>query len=54
MPSLYFSPLLFEYLSIVQENVRKIGEEYSDTKEKVKKNFCLYIVDLGTIMDFFG
>jgi len=54
MLSLHFLLLLFEYLGIIQGNVRENGEKHSDTEEKAKTSlFCLYIVDLGIITGFF-
>ena len=53
MSSLYFSLLLFKYFSIILGDVRVNGGRHGNIEEKTKKNFFLYIVDLGTIMGFF-
>ena len=53
MSPLYFLPLFFEHFSVVLGDVRGDGERHGDIEEKVKTFlFCLYIVDLGTIMGF--
>jgi len=48
---LYFLALLFKHLSISLENIGKNEKRHDNTEEKQKKFFfCLYIVNLGTIM----
>jgi len=50
---LHFTALLFEYFSVVLENVEGGRRRYDDIEEKAKSFlFCLYIVDLGTIIEF--
>jgi len=54
MPFLHFIVLLFKYFSIVLGDVGENGRKYGDTEEKAKTFlFCLCIVNLGTIMEFF-
>ena len=55
MPLLHFLPLLFKHLSVVLGDVGVNRGGHNDTEEKQKTSlFCLCIVDLGTIMEFFG
>ena len=54
MPLLHFLLLLFKHLSIILEDVGENRGGYSDIEEKKKTSlFCLCIVGLGTIMEFF-
>ena len=54
MLSLHFPVLLFKHVSIVLEDVGEDGGRHDDVEEKAKTFlFCLYIVNLGTIMEFF-
>ena len=51
--SLYFTVLLLKYFSIVLRNVGGSGGRHNDIETRVKNVlFHLYIVDLGTIMEF--
>jgi len=53
--SLHFTSLLFKYLSIILRNIGRDDRRHGDIEEKTKTSlFCLYIVDLGTIMELFG
>jgi len=46
-------PLLFKHFSIILGNVGGSRGRHDDAKEKAKTFlFCLYIVNLGTIMGF--
>jgi len=53
VPSLHFLLLLFEHLSVVQRNIGVDGGRHGGTEEKSENFFCLCIVDLGTIIEFF-
>ena len=47
--------LLFKHLGVILGDVERNREKHGDTEEKMKTFlFCLYIVDLGTIIGFFG
>ena len=52
---LHFLVLLFKHVSVVLGDVGGGGERHDDVEKKIKTFlFCLYIIDLGTIMEFFG
>ena len=52
---LYFLTLLFKHISVILGNISGGGGRHNIVKEKAKTFlFCLYIVDLDTIMGFFG
>jgi len=47
--------LLFKHLGVILENVGGNREKHDNIEERQKNFlFCLCIVDLGTIMGFFG
>ena len=53
MSPLHFLPLLFKHFSVILGNVRGGRKRYDNIETKVKTFlFRLYIVDLGTIMEF--
>jgi len=55
VPSLYFLLLLFKHLGVILKNIGENEKRHSDIEEKAKTFlFCLCIVNLGTIMGFFG
>ena len=46
--------LLFKYVGVMLGDIRGGGRRHDVIEEKAKIFlFCLYIVDLGTIMEFF-
>jgi len=50
---LHFLPLLFKHFGVILGNVRGGGKRYDNTEAKTKTFlFHLYIIDLGTIMEF--
>ena len=54
MSLLHFIALLFKHLGVILRDVRENREKHGDIEEKVKNFlFCLCIVDLGTITEFF-
>jgi len=53
MPSLHFTVLLLEHFSVVFGNIRGGEGRHDDTETRAKNFiFCLYIINLGTIMGF--
>jgi len=50
----HFPMLLFKHVSIMLGDVERGGRRHDDIRKSKKTFFCLYIVDLGTIMGFFG
>jgi len=51
MSPLYLLVLLFQHIGIILENIKGNKKRYDNIEERQKFFlFCLYIVDLGTII----
>jgi len=51
MSPLYLLVLLFQHIGIILENIKGNKKRYDNIEERQKIFlFCLYIVDLGTII----